>query len=66
MAFGRKKWQPTSVFLPEKFHGQKNLVAYSPRDLRVRRDGLHTRMASGVLVPRPELNPGPPSESREY
>ena len=22
----RKKWQPTPVFLPEKSHGQKNLV----------------------------------------
>ena len=24
-----RKWQPTPVFLPEKFHGQKSLVAYS-------------------------------------
>ena len=23
---------PTSVFLPEKFHGQRNLVGYSPWD----------------------------------
>ena len=26
----RKKWQPTPVFLPGKFHGQKSLVGYSP------------------------------------
>ena len=26
-----KKWQPTPVFLPEKFHGQKSLAGYSPR-----------------------------------
>ena len=26
----RRKWQPTPVFLPGKFHGQKNLVGYSP------------------------------------
>ena len=25
----RRKWQPTSVFLPEKSHGQKSLVGYS-------------------------------------
>ena len=25
-----RKWQPTPVFLPEKFHGQKSLVGYSP------------------------------------
>ena len=26
----RRKWQPTPVFLPEKFHGQRNLVGYIP------------------------------------
>ena len=26
----RKKWQPTAVFLPGEFHGQRNLVGYSP------------------------------------
>ena len=28
----RKKWQPTPVFLPEKFHGRRSLVSYSPWD----------------------------------
>ena len=26
----RRKWQPTPVFLPGKFHGQRSLVDYSP------------------------------------
>ena len=26
----RRKWQPTAVFLPGKFHEQRSLVAYSP------------------------------------
>ena len=26
----RKVWQPTSVFLPGKYHGQRSLVGYSP------------------------------------
>ena len=26
----RRKWQPTPVFLPEKFQGQRSLVGYSP------------------------------------
>ena len=26
----RRKWQPTAVFLPGKFHGQWHLVGYSP------------------------------------
>ena len=28
------KWQPFAVFLPEKFHGQRRLVGYSPQDSR--------------------------------
>ena len=27
---GGGKWQPTPVFLPEKSHGQRSLVGYSP------------------------------------
>ena len=26
-----KKWHPTPVFLPGKFHGPRNLVGYSPQ-----------------------------------
>ena len=26
----RRKWKPTSVFLPRKSHGQRSLVGYSP------------------------------------
>ena len=26
----RRKWQPTPVFFPEKSHGQRSLVGYSP------------------------------------
>ena len=26
----RRKWLPTVVFLPGEFHGQRNLVGYSP------------------------------------
>jgi len=25
-----RKWQPTLVFLPGEFHGQRGLVGYSP------------------------------------
>jgi len=27
----RRKWQLTPMFLPEKSHGQKSLVGYSPK-----------------------------------
>ena len=26
-----RKWQPTPIFLPEKSHGQRSLVGYSPK-----------------------------------
>ena len=26
----RRKWQPTPVFLPGEFHGQRSLLGYSP------------------------------------
>ena len=28
--FWRRKWQPTPVFLPGEFHGQRSLACYSP------------------------------------
>ena len=34
----RRKWQPTSVFLPGESHGQRSLAGYSPRVARVRYD----------------------------
>ena len=30
----RRKWQPTPVLLPEKFHRWRSLVGYSPRDCK--------------------------------
>ena len=27
---GKRKWQPTPVFLPGKSHGQRSLAGYSP------------------------------------
>ena len=30
----KRKWHPTVVLLPGKFHGQRNLVGYTPRDLK--------------------------------
>ena len=31
----RRKWQPTAVFMPGKFHGQRSLEGYSPWGHRV-------------------------------
>ena len=32
----KRKWQPTSVFLPEKSQGQRSLAGYSPGGARSR------------------------------
>ena len=32
----RRAWQPTSVSLPGKSHGQRSLTGYSPQGCRVR------------------------------
>jgi len=37
----RRKWQPTPVFLPGKFHGQRSLVGYKPWGCRVRHGLSH-------------------------
>jgi len=34
----RRAWQPTPVFLPGEFHGQRSLLGYSPWDRRVGHD----------------------------
>ena len=33
-----REWQPTAVFLPREFHGQRSLAGYSPWGCRVRHD----------------------------
>ena len=38
----RRKWQPTSVFLPGEFHWQKSLVGYSPWDHKKLVTTVHT------------------------
>ena len=34
----RREWQPTTVFLPGEFHGQRSLVGHSPRSHGVGHD----------------------------
>ena len=39
----RRKWQPTPVFLPRRFHGQWSLAGYSPRGCKEKRQhNTHT------------------------
>ena len=45
-----KKWQPTPVFLPGKFHGQKSLVNYSPRGHKEFDMTEHTRVHTNDMI----------------
>ena len=38
-----RKWQPTPVFLPEKFYGQRSLAGYSPWGYKDLDTTEHTR-----------------------
>ena len=47
----RRKWQPTPVFLPVGFHGQRNLSGYSSwgrKELDTTEStGMHAQMSKG-------------------
>ena len=62
----RRKWQPTPVFLPGEFHGQRSLAGYSPwghRDLDTTErlsfslltEGLHS-LKIHILKPSPQYD----------
>ena len=40
-----RKWQPTPVFLPGKFHGQRNLAGYNPWAHKESDTTTHARIA---------------------
>ena len=56
----RREWQPTPVFLPGEFHGQRSLARYSPWDCRVGHNSVtsththtHTHTHTQGQIPNP-------------
>ena len=47
----RRKWEPTPVFLPGKFHGQRSLVGYSPWGCKRIGHNLAAKQPKGGWVP---------------
>ena len=43
----KRAWQPTAVFLPEEFHGQRSLAGYSPWGCKESDMTEHTGMHPG-------------------
>ena len=59
-----RKWQPTPVSLPEKSHGYRSLVCYSPWNCRVRHDYSNNNMSSPPPLPSsPNLKTEPRTDS---
>ena len=52
----RREWQPTPVFLPGEFRGQRSLVGYSPWGHKVGRDWAHTTRIVDSLPYTAETN----------
>ena len=70
--FWRRKWQPTPVFLPREFHGQRSLVGYSPwghKELDITEVTEHARRVLSIsLIPYafgPTLYPWPLCRGQE-
>ena len=46
----RRKWQPSSIFLPGKSHGQRSLVSYSPWGCKELDMTEHAHIIEGVII----------------
>ena len=54
-AFWSRKWQPTSIFLPGKFHGKRNLEGYSPWGCKELDMTEHTHKFIGNIIHFPSV-----------
>ena len=50
----RSKWQPTPVFFPGNFHGQRSLVGYNPQVTK-----SWTQLSTSMTFPNQGLDLGP-------
>ena len=59
----RRKWQPTPVFLPGEFHGQRSLVDYSPQGPRESDMTEHSLTQTPTDPPWPDRGGHPSTDS---
>ena len=57
------KWQPTPVFLPGEFHGQRSLVDYSPQGPRESDMTEHSLTQTPTDPPWPDRGGHPSTDS---
>ena len=61
----RRKWQPTPVFLPGQFHGQRSLVGCSPWGCKRVGHNLVTKQQQVTNNIKPDLDVSTPLPSRK-
>ena len=47
----RREWQPTPVFLPGKFHGQRSLAGSSPQSMELQSDTTEQLSTTTTVKP---------------
>ena len=52
----RRKWQPTPIFLPEKYHGQRILAGYCPWGPKRVKDDLATQQQEKAKTTKAKIN----------
>ena len=57
----RRKWKPTPIFLPGKFHGQRRLVGYSPWSCKRVGLNLATKQPQNYSTIKSSLCEDPPT-----
>ena len=60
----RREWQPTPVFLPGEFHGQRSLMGYSPWDCKESDTTERLTLRAPALVNQAKDNGHQKSETR--
>ena len=53
----RRKWQPTLVYLPGKFHGQRSLAGYIVHSVAESEQLIHTPPLDGDVLKSRNFNP---------
>ena len=61
-----RKWQPTQVFLPGKFHEQRSLVGYSPCEHKRVGHDLATKQQLGKKKEVGHITDNPQVEGKKW
>ena len=61
----KRKWQPTTIFLPGKFHGQRSLAGFKRVRYKLATKQQSSKNTKVHLIPRSSSSQGPPYPSSD-